>query len=178
MKIKKFSFLFIIPFCLFSCSGNKYSLVTFDILKEKYEPVVENCNYSYSQLKEYLTDLPYLIPGDKIKINYNKEGIPESFKLQKAKYTYIKRGIGICGISHEFYIDNYHTQALTKFDWSYFKDTIKVVDTDLSMTIVLEDYKIPDESYITYNEGIKNNKKYVIQSIWKKEVFDKYYLNA
>lgn len=178
------SVLSIIPYCLFSCSNNSdYGLVTFDILKEKYEPIISNYRHPYSEVKEYLTDLPFLIPGDRIKINFTDneqfefEKKPKSYQLKKANYTYIIRESGICGISHNFRISKQNGENVkTKFDWSYFNYSTKVINTDLTMNIIEYDFEMPDECYLTYCEDIKNDGKYVIQSIWEKNTFEKYYL--
>lgn len=181
MKIKKLSLLFIVPFCLFSCSTkNDYNLVTFDKTSKTYTPVIENCNYTYQELKEnYFVKLPFLIPGDKIKISYKSNGTPKSFKVEQGKYKYAYRGIGMCSIDRNFYYKdkNDEEQYITDmFNWSRSDFEIQIIDEDLSIKTITTNAEIPNECYFTYNENIKNNNKYVVQSIWDKKSFKVYCL--
>ena len=181
MKIKKLSLLFIVPFCLFSCSTkNDYNLVTFDKTSKTYTPVIENCNYSFFELKYYLDYSLFLIPGDKIKISYNShDGTPISYKLEKSKYIYLCRGVGVCGIDRNFYYtdkNNKSHEAQEMFDWSRSDFEMQIIDEDLSVKTITTNAEIPNECYFTYNENIKNNNKYVVQSIWDKKSFKVYCL--
>ena len=178
------SLLSILPFLLFSCSGEKdYKLVSYDHARDSYVPLIEDCDYTYDELKKYLTNLPFLIPGDRIKIDYDKEGNPKSFKLIEAKTVLLNAWYSMpCGditkASYNDYTYSYQTKQKTEPQdvFSIHSAWKELITTDLAITEKLPE-KTTTQFYFTYNENIKWDKddnKIVIQSVWDTEAFEKY----
>ena len=186
MKKAKLSLclLSVLPSFLFSCTNKDYKLVTYDYVRDTYVPVIEDCKYTYDELKTYLKDLPFIIPGDRLKIEYGKDGTPESYKMIPAKTVLLDAWYSLpCGdITHaDFhgysysYVEKRKTEPGDDFSiWEIRGD--KLITTDLSLVNKLpEKYTI--QYYFTYSEEYRNkddDNKIIVQSVWDVATFEKY----
>ena len=177
-------------FTITSCNnapGDDYSLVYYSnvCLDNKYEPLFYNkSGYTYSMIKEYFPDLPFLIPGDYIKINLDRNNKPKSYDLIKAQIVEIEGEYQGCtassneftctpGQTNVYYIKNTKEKYYEKY-WGDFDTDRTYISTDLNLKYYEYNSVFPMNCVFTYSKYRKHVDKYIVESVWDKAVFDEY----
>lgn len=142
-----------------SCStigGDAYQITSTG--ENHYTPAIEGLSKSYGQIKEEIPDLPMLIPGDVLKLEFDENGIAKKYNLDKTEMVkgYVTPAVG--NMSRTLRLDDSFKWVN---DYANSKQFVGLINDDLEICTDYQLYLkgIPADTayYLTYRKAIESD---------------------